>query len=144
MEYDTDFTKSFMSRTLELAQEYEGEYDATLLLNCLLGLLVVPKEKLFLKIPEDPLETLSKWGIEPTSIKNFGTCNYGHSHEPNLRQLVRRLRNAVAHFKINPIYQNGEVKGYRFRDSYGFRAELTLTELNHFVTELARYFEDLT
>ena len=141
MEYDADFTKSFMRRTLELAQEYEGTYDATFLLNCLLGLLVVPKESLIEKIPRAPYKTLLNWGIEPRSIKNFGRCDHGHKHEPDLRQLVRRLRNAIAHFNIDPIHSDGQVKGYKFCDRSGFRAELTLVELNNLVTKLAKHLE---
>lgn len=46
MQYEPDFAKSFMRRTLEIARDYKGPHDATLLINCMLGLLVVPKEAL--------------------------------------------------------------------------------------------------
>lgn len=38
------FRKVVHEHTLALVQEYKGGLDATLLINCLLGLLVVPKE----------------------------------------------------------------------------------------------------
>src|SRR4051794_33161821 len=42
MSYVGPFEREFMKRTLTIVKEYQGEYDATLLLNCLLGLLIVP------------------------------------------------------------------------------------------------------
>lgn len=130
-----------MRRTLSIAQEYQGPMDATLLVNCLLGLLVVPKESLIEQIPTDPFESLAEWGIEPKSVKKFGKCDYGFVHKPNLRQLVRRLRNAVAHFKIDPVQQNGQVAGFYFKDRNGFEAKLTLEEMKAFVTKLAKHLE---
>lgn len=141
MEYEPEFAKSFMRRTLEITQSYEGPYDATLLINCLLGLLIIPKESLISLVPQEKFEEISKWGINPSSIKEFGKCEYGHKHEPNLRQLVRKLRNAVAHFKIAPIHKNKEVVGFKFTDRDEFRAEISLQEIHDFVTRLARHLE---
>jgi len=141
MEYDPDFARSFMKRTLTLARDYDGPLDATLLINCLLGLLIVPKEALVEKIPTTPFESLYDWGIYPESIKRVGRCEYGHEHRPNLRQLVRRLRNAVAHFRIEPKHEAGQVFGYIFRDQSGFHAEISLPEVRSLVEKLAAHLE---
>lgn len=141
MEYDPDFARSFMRRTLTLARDYDGPLDATLLINCLLGLLIVPKEALVEKIPTTPFESLQEWGINPNSIRRVGRCEYGHEHRPNLRQLVRRLRNAVAHFRIEPKHEAGQVVGYSFRDQSGFHAEISLTEIRGLVEKLAAHLE---
>ena len=45
MSYLSDFERSFSDHTLQLVRGYEGPFDATLMVNCLLGLLVVPKDK---------------------------------------------------------------------------------------------------
>ncbi|MCY1361158.1 HEPN [compost metagenome] len=128
-----------MSRTLEIVESYDGVYDATLLVNCLLGLIIVPKESLIDSIPEEPFEKISNWGINPASIKEFGNCDHGHEQKPNLRQLVRRLRNAVAHFKIDPVHKMTEVVGFRFKDRNGFKAEITLKEMHDFSIRLAKH-----
>lgn len=141
MEYEQEFAKSFMRRTLEIAKNYECAYDATLLVNCLLGLLIVPKESLIETVPAEPLKNISNWGIKLGSIKDFGKCDYGHKHEPNLRQIIRRLRNAVAHFKIEPMHRNRNVVGFKFQDRNGFKAELTLKEIHDFVSILAEHLE---
>lgn len=130
-----------MKRTLSLVTDYSGPLDATLLINCLLGLLIVPKESLIERIPKAEFASLSEWGIKPSSIKKFGKCDYGHEHQPNLRQLVRRLRNAIAHFKIEPIHGSDKVSGFSFRDQSGFHAEVSLEELKEFVTRLSTHLE---
>ena len=66
MQFEKKFERDFMRRTLKLVQEYTGPYDATLLLNCLLGLLIVPKETSLDKIPTDPISKLKDWGISPS------------------------------------------------------------------------------
>lgn len=139
MYYDQDFARSFMKRTLAIADDYQGQYDGTLLINCLLGLLVIPHETLHDKIPSAPLSSLIDWGISPESIKSFGKCEYGHEHEPNLRQIVRRMRNAVSHFKVIPLQRHKEVIGYSFKDRNGFHAEVSLSELKLFVKTLAMH-----
>lgn len=141
MEYDPDFERDFMRRTLAIVQGYDGTFDATILINCLLGLLVMPKETLFNKIPMEPYENLAKWGVSPTSVKKFGKCEYGHEHPPTLRQLVKRMRNAVAHFKIVPVHNHGEVDAYEFKDRNGFHAVISVSELKSFVTKLAAHLE---
>lgn len=141
MEYEPDFARSFMQRTLEIARNYSGPHDATLLINCLLGLLIVPRETLIDKVPIAPFESLAEWGIQTTSIKSPGKCEYGHEHSPNLRQLVRRMRNSVAHFRIEPYPRQGKVRGFTFRDKNGFHAELSLNELQQFVMKLSSHLE---
>ena len=58
MSYNSDFERAFIERSLTLVQEYRGPFDATLLLNCLLGLLVVPKESCLAAIPQVPITEL--------------------------------------------------------------------------------------
>lgn len=142
MEYEPEFAQSFMRRTLDIAESYSGAYDATLLINCLLGLLIVPKETLLDKIPSTPFESLAEWGIRPESIKSHGKCDYGQEHALNLRQLVRRLRNAVAHFHIEPFPRKGDVQGFSFSDRSGFCAQVSLEELHTFVVKLSQHMEN--
>jgi hypothetical protein len=99
MEYEQEFELNFTQRTLEIVRDYDGPYDTTLLVNCFLGLLVVPKEKWIEKIPNDAINRLPDWGISPGSIKKFGKCRCGAPHPETLRQLVKSMRNSVAHFR---------------------------------------------
>lgn len=142
MEYEPQFVKSFMDRTMRIVTKYDSPYDATLLINCLLGLLVLPKEALLDKIPDTPFDSLNEWGINPGSIKNHGKCDYGHQHNLSLRQLVRRMRNSVAHFQVRPFPEKGDVEGFTFKDRNGFLAELTLSEIKQFVVKISEHLKN--
>lgn len=141
MSYNSDFERALIQRSLELVRAYNGPYDATLLLNCLLGLLIVPKESCINAIPLDPLENLGTWGVAPSSIKAFGNANGADDDPRNLRGFVWHLRNSVAHFRFRPIPDNGEVKAFDFRDKSGFHATVQLAELRVFVERLAMHLE---
>jgi hypothetical protein len=72
-------------------------YEVTQLINSCLGLLVFPREKFFNSIPETQIEELEKQGwVIPEVSGNFPQVE-------NLKQLLRYLRNAIAHFNIEFI-----------------------------------------
>lgn len=104
----------FISRTEKnlraiekLSREGESVYEVTQLINSLLGLLVYPNERLK-KIPEITWETMIKqeWPL-PTGE---------NAQVSGLKQLIRYMRNAVAHFDIEFIADNNEIVGIRFKN----------------------------
>ena len=138
-----------MQHTLKILQAYEGdgcEFKATILVNCLLGLLVVPKQTSLDAIPNDPLADLSKWGISRDSIKRIGNPTKANRCPDTLRGLVYNLRNSVAHFDLKPIPRTGEVHSFKFVDhrnnKSGFLAVIKLSEMRVFVAKLAQYLEN--
>ncbi len=143
MEYSQEFERDFMRRTLTLVKQYKGPYDATLLLNCLLGLLIVPKETSIDRIPTDPISELGKWGISPASIKSFGKKTTKNQHPQTLRGIVWNLRNSVAHFRFRPIHKNRQVIALDFDDRSGFSASIKLDEVRVFVEKLAQHLEQI-
>lgn len=143
MSFNSDFERAFIQRSLALVQQYSGPYDATLLLNCLLGLLVVPKESCLAAIPDSPTSQLLTWGIDPRAIKSFGRWDSPNNDPNNLRGFVWRLRNAVAHFRFQPVPAQGEVTAFNFKDLSGFEATVRLAELRVFVERLASHIKDL-
>lgn len=123
-------------------EEYTGKYDATLLINCLLGLLVVPKETVLNAIPETPLTDLHQWGIAPSSIKAPGTARGAKEPDPNtLRGFVANLRHSVAHFRIQPVPKEGDVTAFEFRNDRGLHAVVPLSELREFVKRLSAHLK---
>ena len=142
MSYLSDFDHSFMQRTRLILNDYKGEYDATLLINCLLGLLIVPKEIFLKSIPEDPLSTITSWGIDGSSIRHPGnvTCN---NPKPNtIRGFVINLRHSVAHFSLEPISDKGYVHAFGFTNESEFHAVISLAEICNFVWKLAERLEN--
>lgn len=141
MSYLNDFEHSFVDHTLKMLNSYDGEYDATMLVNCLLGLLVVPKESFLNAIPEAPLSELGRWGIEPSSIKNPGRATKTNPNPATLRGLVVNLRHAVAHFSIEPVPASSLVRSFRYTNDSGLEAVVSLKEMRAFVQALARHLD---
>jgi HEPN pEK499 p136 len=141
MEYAEEFERAFMKRTLSLIKSYDGPHDATLLLNCLVGLLIVPRETALNRIPLDPIESLSKWGLSPESILAIARATRQNPQPDTLRGIVYNLRNAVAHFRFTPIHQQRKVKAFRFTDDNGFDATIPVQEMRVFVERLSQYLE---
>lgn len=139
MSYLSNFERSFSERTLRLVQDYNGPYDATLILNCLLGLLVVPKETVLSAIPESPLFELPKWGISECCIKNPGRPTKTNPHPETLRGLVANLRHSVAHFRIKPVPATGDVHSFEYRNDVGFHAVISVSEMREFVRLLSEH-----
>ena len=94
----------FIKRTLGLIEQYESmidlydfgeQYNHTLLINCLLGLAILPKEKIISYAPKEKLSVL-KCLNEAGIIKSTF-----HPIIKDTRDLITELRDSVAHFNIN-------------------------------------------
>lgn len=95
----------FIDRTMKLITQYESiinkykfeeQYNYTLLLNCLLGVIVLPKERLYAHIPNHKMTRVLKqeMGLRESNI---------NSDYKTLRDLVHALRNSVAHYNFEII-----------------------------------------
>src|SRR5688572_21335039 len=102
MRYE-DVVADFAERTkknLELLKKFQAEnpesavYEVTQLINSMLGLLVFPKEGYFRRIPEIPLSQLIEEGWPIPSVRGI------FQQPETLRELIRLLRNAIAHFNL--------------------------------------------
>lgn len=51
------------------------------------------------------------------------------------------MRNAVAHFQVEPFPRKGDIAGFTFKDRNGFSVELTLSELKPFLVKLSEYLK---
>lgn len=142
MNYE-DLLKDFTERTkrnLEVIEELHKTgkevYEVTQLVNSCLGLLVFPKEQFIEKIPETPLDQLEKEGWPVPKL----TGNFPQAE--NLRQLIRYLRNAIAHFNIEFIGDKeiSRLKVWNIRHGKKvWEAELTVDDLR----KLVEKFSDL-
>lgn len=105
-----NFEPDFINRTLALIEQYDGfigdvdfseQYNYTLLINCFLGLIVMPKERVIENIPEIELtqDTKEELGLANAEIKPRIT---------NLRSFIHQLRNSIAHFNIEIKSKNDE------------------------------------
>lgn len=139
MSYLSNFERSFSEHTLHLVRGYDGPCDATLMINCLLGLLVVPKETVLKAIPESPLAELPSWGIRTESIKSPGRPTKTNPNPDTLRGLVANLRHSVAHFRIKPVPATETVHSFEYTNDVGLHAVISLSEMREFVEKLSEH-----
>lgn len=132
------FERDFMARTTRLLAEFTGENDATMLLNCMIGLLIGPRERLLRIVPDEPLSRPEDWGIPQGSILCVERGAGADVTARSLRWLIIRLRNAVAHFHVLPVHDAAKVKGFELWDKTGFRVTLTLESIKTFVARLSQ------
>ena len=131
-----------MHRTRQILRDYKGEYDATLLINCLLGLVIVPKEEFLMSVPEDSFSTITEWGIDGSSIKNQGKVTDNNPKPATTRGFVINLRHSVAHFSLKPVSDKGNVYAFDFTNDSEFHAVISLDEIRNFVWKLAERLEN--
>jgi HEPN pEK499 p136 len=141
MDYN-NLVSDFIKRTktnlefIELHKDDSHLYEFTQLINSLLGIVVLPRERSFKRIPPIPFEKLiqNDWKL-PTILTN----NYGIN---NLRALIRVFRNSVAHFNIRFLSNNlDEIDGIIIYNKRGkrilFEAVFTLQDLREFINKLS-------
>jgi hypothetical protein len=133
-EYEGDFDRTFLESTARIVSSYAGEYDSTLLLNCFVGLLILPRQAsaMFESIPNDAVE---KWGIDSNAIKNFGKG----PDATTIRGVVRHLRDAICHFRIAPEHRDKKCIGFTFTSADGFEATIPVSALESFTQRLAKH-----
>jgi hypothetical protein len=163
----TDYVKierDFIERTLKIIDQYEElvrgrigpehEYEVTLLMNCLLGLLIYPQQLADQQqwrggrwLTKDLVKDVGyEWGLQTDYIRSAG---YKHDGTPvsvgelTLRNLVRQMRNAAAHacFKVTEGGVNsGQICEVEFQDTErtdGFHIVIPVISLEQFVRRLA-------
>jgi len=121
----------------EIIEHYKKEepqtdmYEVTQLINSLLGLLVFPRKEFVGKIPYKKIIELKQEGWPIPRIKG------DYAQVNNLNQLVRCLRNAIAHCNIEFISDsNKKIIGLELWNEdpkvniITWRAELTIEEID--------------
>lgn len=134
----------FAARTVKIIQQYDQctrpgpeNFEVTLLVNCLVGLLILPQQRRYDSIPDTPIEDLAQWSIEPAFIQNWGSPRNGQNPPKTLKELVRRLRNAVAHFHIEAEGTEADIERLKFFDDNQFSATIPVRNLRLFVERFA-------
>jgi len=144
MDYEL-FERDFIIRTIDIINKYEKyvpsaeQNEVTLLINCLLGLLILPKERCFVKIPTNKISELIDWGLTSENIINWGKRpnNMDPNHYETLLEVVHKMRNSIAHIRIVPHAEDNEIKSLEFSDKSGFKAIVPVACLHKFVTKLS-------
>lgn len=91
---DKEFVADFVLRTKQNIAQGHHPHEITQLINSLVGLLILPKERYYENIQNDMVER--QLLEELRNCVKVPTKRYPHT----LKFIVRRMRNALAHFHI--------------------------------------------
>jgi hypothetical protein len=137
--------KDFVKRTKEIIQQYDNvvvpdkeRYEVTLLLNCMVGLLILPQQKWLNNLPSDVI-TEKKWGIDSNKIDILSQQN------KTVKEVARHMRNAISHFRFFALNENREINSIWFIDhdlktkKDTFEVTLSVANLRTFVEKLSSW-----
>ena len=131
------FVKDFYKRTLKLLNGTQSEYDVALLINSMVGLLVVPKERYFHSI-----QVADKF-VDKELLNSIRSA---FIDEPDISftEILRRLRNSVCHGTMeikaeisNCIGEPPKIGSIVFNDKSGSSAEIPIDLLKRFLVNFA-------
>lgn len=137
----------FINRTKAIIQQYDSfqivekeKYEVTLLLNCLIGLLILPQQHWFDSLPTD-LVSQKEWGINPSHISSIKD-----GETKNIKVVARHLRNSIAHYEFKAFdNSSNQISSIKFMDkdregNVTFEAIFPLPNLRQFTTKLTDTF----
>lgn len=116
---------TFIQRTKSIIENYNGEFDVSLIINSCVGLLFMAKEKYHSTISRAKSEkSLAEWGINISDIKFCG--KYDHKRQQVIIQDKRistvcsHIRNSIAHCNFKTLQKGtqGDIKQLLLRDFY--------------------------
>jgi HEPN pEK499 p136 len=114
--YSMSKEKAFITKTLMLTEQYDElvadkpasvKLEMTLRLNCLLGLLIIPQQKLnnskMIRVGSKDL-----WGVEIEEIEFFPHPGMRHTARNEANSIAFHLRNSLAHNNFYVSSTDGE------------------------------------
>ena len=128
------FDIEFIARTKNVIQEYKGTYNITLLLNCLLGLIILPSEyykrraRIFFE--KDISEFKELKGLlenatfNPTKRKN---------------NLIKKVRNGVSHQQIECVGNKGKWARVILKDINAYNQNSLELQVNWTIKQLRTF-----
>ncbi len=131
-----DFDQKFVRRVQKLVRGYKGPYQATNLINAVMGLLVVSGDAFLKRVPEVSVTNLRGWGLHGHTVKRWGRAT-AREKRKSLRHLVRCMRGSITCLGLTLHHRRGKYVGFTFTDRSGFRAYFRTSELRRFVSKLA-------
>ena len=136
----TNFPIDFVKRTKANLSDYSGDFEVTNLINSCLGLIIIPKQRISDRIPTyEFTEQNCDFGITLKNICFEQNKNY------ELSNILRHIRNGLAHGRIEQKSKNGEIAGLRIYDKNNnsgenFSIEFSVEEFKRFAISVSNKF----
>ena len=144
--YKDEFINDFIARTkVLLERNSDTEYDVTLFINCLLGLLIIPKER-NKKVIDDSL-------FSSDLIRRITECISKDTYsDHNMSQIIRHVRNSFVHGNFEPkekeesepkVVGSLVIKDSYIKKGFIFEMECPIELFKEFVIECANVFQTI-
>lgn len=137
----------FINRTKAIIKQYDSfqivekeKFEVTLLLNCLVGLLILPQQHWFDSLPT-VIVSQKEWGINPNHISSIK-----EGETKNIKDIARHLRNSIAHYEFVAFdNSSNQISSIKFKDkdregNITFEAIIPLPNLRQFANKLTDTF----
>lgn len=137
----------FVERTKKIIEQYDSltipekdKFEVTLLLNCLVGLLILPQQNWYDNLPSEIISQ-KEWGITPEHISFIK-----RGETKNIKDISRHLRNSVAHYRFKAFdNSSNKISRIKFEDfeqsgNKTFEALIPLANLRQFTNRLSDNF----
>ena len=123
-----EFDRDFVERTKWIIQNVTCQYEVTLLLNCMLGLVNLPTERTSPRTTVFQSECVQK-------LHDMGVLTI-ESSDP--KEIFRSVRNAISHFNIHPTSQGSSINKVVLSDASG-KGRPPHTQLEFTVEQLKKF-----
>lgn len=136
----------FIDRTIKIIKQYDTfqiavneKYNVTLLLNCMVGLLILPQQHWFGFLPKD-LISEKEWGIKPEHISFIKK-----GETKNVIDFTRHLRNSIAHYRFkvfenkNCIISQIQFEDFDRNNEKTFEAVIPIANLKNFLNIFSEF-----
>ncbi len=140
----------FIQRTKIIIEQYDEhfcnkntdmKFDVTLLLNCMVGLLILPHTYWFGYLPKE-LISKAQWGIHPD---NISFIKIGETK--SVDEVTRHLRNSLSHYRFQVFKdENNEINEIYFEDrdekEKTFEANIPISGIKIFMDKFSQWVLD--
>ncbi|MCJ7583724.1 MAG: HEPN family nuclease [Anaerolineales bacterium] len=120
------FETEFVQRTRHILRRYRGKYKLSNVINCTLGLIILPNE--MLNHSQNPIWEMPIGGIPEINnlrirrfepIKKKKRSGEIENFPKTLKIFLKKVRNGLAHQNIEPVNTNRIFTGIIIRNYYG-------------------------
>lgn len=137
----------FVERTKKIIEQYDNlklpekdKFEVTLLINCLVGLLILPQQNWYDSLPTEIISQ-KEWGI---GTEHISSIKQGETK--NVKDILRHLRNSVSHYRFKAFDNStNKISRIQFEDfdqnkNKTFEALIPLANLRKFTDRLSDVF----
>ena len=138
----------FIERTKTIIEQYDAikdstKYEVTLFMNCFIGLLILPQQHWYDKLPDIGISE-KEWGISPDDISFIKKCE-----KKDINNISRHLRNSISHYRFTAFKDDSNnISKISFHDNNKhdvktFEATLSVSSLKKFVFRFSELLCDI-